>query len=43
MSKSQRLEIILAKAKGKEKKYDWLEAAELYEQALGAAGKKGFL
>jgi len=34
MSKSQSLQRILAQAKEKEKKYDWLEAAKHYQQAL---------
>jgi len=43
MSKSQRLKNVLDQAKKKEKKYDWVEAAELHEQALGVVGKRGFL
>jgi tetratricopeptide (TPR) repeat protein len=43
MSKSQSLQRVLALAKEKEKKYNWLKAAELYEQALGAVGKNDFL
>ena len=43
MSKGERLQRILNDAEGKEKKYGWLEAAELYGQALGLAGKPGFL
>ena len=34
MSKSQSLQRILAQAKEKEKKYDWLEAAKSYQKAL---------
>jgi hypothetical protein len=43
MPKSQSLQRVLALAKEKEKKYDWLKVAELYEQAIGAVGKKDFL
>jgi len=43
MSKSQRLKNILDRAKGKEKRYDWLEAAELYGQALSVMVKADFL
>jgi len=43
MSKSQRLKNVLDQAKGKEKKYNWIEAAELYEQAEGVVGKRDFV
>jgi len=42
MSKKQALQRILAPAKEKEK-YDWVGAADLYEQALRAVGKKDIL
>jgi len=42
MSKSLSVQRVLALAKGREKEYDWLKAAELYEQALGTLGKKDF-
>ena len=34
---------ILASVEKEKKKYDWVKAAELYEQALGAVGEKDFL
>ena len=40
MSKSQPLEYILAQAKEREKKYDWLGAVEFYEKASSLAQKK---
>jgi len=43
MSRRKSLQPILALAKEEEKKYDWLKAAELYEQALGVVGEKNFL
>ncbi len=43
MSNARRLESLLGAAQGKEKSYDWAEAAKLYEQALGAVGKENFL
>jgi len=43
MSKSQHLKNILEQAKEMKKKYDWVKAADLYEQALGVVGKKDFL
>jgi len=43
MSKRGSLERLLEKAKNREKEYAWLEAAELYEQALRVVGKSDFL
>jgi len=43
MSKDKSLKRILAQAKEKKKKYDWLKANDLYEQALHAVGKNDFL
>ena len=42
MSESPRLERILDQARGKEKKYYWVEAAKLYERALNMAVKEDF-
>jgi len=42
MSKNERLQRILNEAEGKEKKYDWLEAAELHKQALPLVGRRDF-
>lgn len=44
MSKSLRVEHIFAKAKEKEKKYDWLGAVKFYKEALDlAVNQKDFL
>ena len=43
MSRSQRLKNILDQAEEKEKKYDWVKAADLYGQALRTVGKRDFL
>jgi len=43
MSKSRGLKEILGQAKDREKEYSWSEAAELYEQALGAVGEEDVL
>jgi len=43
MSRSQRLKSILNQANGKEQKYEWLGAAELYGQALGTTLEKDLL
>jgi hypothetical protein len=43
MSESQHLQSTLNQAKEKEKTYDWVKAADLYEQALRVVGKKDFL
>ncbi len=42
MSKRRGLKEILGQAEAKAKEYSWSEAAELYEQALGAVGKADF-
>lgn len=41
-SKSQSLQHIIALAKEKEKKHDWVKAADLYERALRKVRKKDF-
>jgi uncharacterized repeat protein (TIGR01451 family) len=43
MSKGQRLNSFFNRARRKEKSYEWLEAAKLYEQALGAVGQEAWL
>jgi hypothetical protein len=43
MPQSRSVEEVLGRAEGLEKKYDWLKAAELYEQALRGVGKSDFL
>lgn len=43
MSRREHLKDILAQAEEKEKKYEWMKAADIYERALRAAGKKDFL
>ena len=36
------MEVVLGRAEGLEKKYDWIKATDLYEQALGLVGKTDF-
>ena len=43
MSRREKVEEAFGKAKELEKKYSWLKAVDIYEQALGAVGKKDFL
>jgi hypothetical protein len=43
MSKSQHLKNTLDQAKEKEKSYDFVKAADFYEQALHVVGAKDFL
>lgn len=43
MSRRENVEEILGKAVVLEKNYDWAKAADLYEQALRAVGKRDFL
>ena len=43
MSHREKVEEIFGKARALEKKYDWLKATALYEQALHAVGKRDFL
>lgn len=42
MSRRESLESVLNQAKEKEKKYDWLEAAEIHKMALQLARKEGY-
>jgi hypothetical protein len=42
MPKRGKVEDVLGKAAGLEKKYDWIKAADLYKQALGLVGKRDF-
>ncbi len=42
MSRSENLEVVLGKAEGLEKKYNWAKAADLYEQALDLVGRRDF-
>jgi len=43
MSRKEKMEMVLAKAKALEKKYVWLKAIDFYEQALGTVGKEDVL
>jgi len=43
MSRRQSLQRFLSLAKEEEKRYYWVKAAELYEQALRLVGKRDFL
>jgi len=43
MSRGEKVEEVFSKAGVLEKKYDWIKAAILYEQALGMVGKEDFL
>ncbi|MFQ5758586.1 MAG: hypothetical protein ACE5IF_02785, partial [Candidatus Bathyarchaeia archaeon] len=43
MSRRESVEEVLSKAGALEKKYDWLKAADVYEQALRVVGKGDFL
>ncbi len=43
MSRREKVEEVLGKAKALEKEYDWVEAVDLYEQALRVVGKNEFL
>ena len=43
MSRRGNVEAVFSKAGALEKKYEWVKAKELYEQALGVVGKKDFL
>ena len=43
MSRREKVEEILSKAKEREKDYEWAKAAKLCKRALSAVGKKDFL